>query len=223
MIETNLKSASTSSTKTSAGISVKQHSGHPNRRRILQNYRLVWLDANATPSSEGYQRKLEQLRSVVNEVNVFLEPDECLDFLTDIQLEKVFLIVSGSLARDLLHCIHPVAQIDAIYIICGDQNLHKEWMKKWPKVKGVYTQIQPLSQALELAAKKCDRDFVAVSFPEVNADGASDINLNQLEPSFMYTQLFKKTLLDMEHNQVSAVRDLVNYCREKYAGNPSQL
>ena len=204
-------------------MSMKRISGHSSRRRIVQNYLLVWLDANVTASSEDSQRTLEQLRGVVNDVTLFIEPEECITFLEGIQLEKVFLITSGSLAQNLVPRIHPMTQIDAIYIFCGDKSRHEEWVKKWPKVKDVHTQIKPICQALELAVKQCNQDFVAVSFPGLGAQGASDINLNQLEPSFMYTKLFKKTLFTMEHDRQKAVRDLVNYCREKYAGNPSQL
>ena len=39
----------------------------------------------------------------------------------------------------------------------------------------------------------------------------------------MHTQLFKQTLLDMDHDRKMAVRDLVKCCQETYAGNPAQL
>ena len=198
-------------------------SAHSNRTRILQNYLLVWVDANATTSNEDSQHTLEQLRSIINDVNTFIEPEQCLTFLKDIQPEKVFLIVSGSLGRDLVPRIHPMAQLDAIFIFCGDKSRHEEWVKKWSKVKGVHTRIKPICEALELAVKQCNQDSTPLSFAQVSEEGACEINLNQLEPSFMYTQLFKQTLLDMEHDPKTAVRDLVKYCQQTYAGNPAQL
>ena len=208
---------------TSTVTNVRRIGTHSNRTRIVQNYLLVWVDANATTSNEDSQHTLEQLRTTVNEVNTFVEPDQCLTFLQDIQLEKVFLIVSGSLGRDLVPRIHPMTQVDAIFIFCGDKSRHEEWVKKWPKVKGVHTKIKPICEALELAVKQCNQDSTPLSFAQVSEEDASEINLNQLEPSFMYTQLFKQTLLDMEHDRKTAVRDLVKYCQETYAGNPAQL
>ena len=202
---------------------VSRIGGHSSRPRIVQNYLLVWLDANAITSSEDSQHTLEQLRSIVNDVNTFIEPEQCLSFLQGIQLEEVFLIVSGSLGRDLVPRIHPMTQVDAIFIFCGDTSRHEEWVKKWPKVKGVHTQIKPICAALELAVKQCNQDSTPLSFAQVSGEDASEINLNQLEPSFMYTQLFKKTLLDMEHDPETAVRDLVKYCQETYANNNAQL
>ena len=221
MAETS-KLASTAK-KNPTATNARQVVGNSNRPRIVQNYLLVWLDANATTSNEDSQHTLEQLRTTVNDVNTFVEPEQCLTFLQGIQLEKVFVIVSGSLGRDLVPHIHPMTQVDAIFIFCGDKSRHEEWVKKWPKVKGVHTKIKPTCAALELAVKQCNQDCISLSFAQVSGEDASAINLNQLEPSFMYTQLFKKTLLDMKHDRKTAVRDLVKYCQQTYAGNPDQL
>ena len=214
----------TSNVKANAtATDVSRIGAHSNRPRIVQNYLLVWLDANATKSNQDSQHTLEQLRTTVNDVNTFIEPKQCLTFLQGIQLEKVFLIVSGALGRDLVPRIHPMTQVDAIFIFCGDKTRHEEWVKKWPKVKGLHTHIKPICAALELAVKQCNQDSTPLSFPQVSGDDPREINLNQLEPSFMYTQLFKKALLDMEHDRKKAVRQLVKYCQETYAGNPAQL
>jgi hypothetical protein len=42
-------------------------------------------------------------------------------------------------------------------------------------------------------------------------EGGSIQNLNQLEPSFMYIQIFKEILLEMEHDEKS-ITDLAIYC-----------
>ena len=222
MAEKNSKLKSNATTNPTA-TNVTRIGGYSNRSRIVQNYLLVWLDANATTSNEDSQQTLEQLRSVVNDVNLFMEPDACVDFLSEIQLEKVFLVISDSLGQDLVSCIHQMSQIDAIYIFRGDESRHEKWAKEWPKVKGLYSQIEPICEALTLAVKQCNQDSTPVSFSRVSGEDASEINLNQLEPSFMYTQLFKQTLLNMEHDRKTAVRDLVKYCQKTYAGNRAQL
>ncbi|CAF0741148.1 unnamed protein product [Adineta steineri] len=51
---------------------------------------------------------------------------------------------------------------------------------------------------------------------------ASSDNLNQLEPTFMYTQLFKEILLDIKYDH-KAIQDLAACCREIFAGNPTEL
>ena len=71
---------------------------------------------------------------------------------------------------------------------------------EWTKIKGVHTGIKPICEALQMAAKQCNEDSIAVSFVTMQ-EGASSQNLDQLEPSFMYTQIFKEILLEMEHNR----------------------
>ena len=214
----------TSTPRTDAtATSVRRLGDRSGRRRIVQNYLLVWVDANVTTSNEDCQQTLEHLRSIVNDVTVFTQPEECVTFLQSIQLEKVFLIASSTLGQNFTRRIHPITQIDSIYILCGDKSGHEGWVKKWPKVRGVFTQIKSISNALELAVKQCDQDCAAVSFATIGADDASMINLNQLEPSFMYTKLFKNTLLNMEHDRKRAVTDLVKYCLLVYVENPAQI
>ena len=141
MASTNLKPALPASANLVAA-STRQNSGHSNRQRIVQNYLLVWLDAHVTTTTnDDSQHTLQQLRGVVNDINLFMDPEKCVAFLDGVQLERVFLIASGSLGRDLVPRIHPKSQIDAIYIFCSDKSQHEEWVKKWPKVKGVHTQI----------------------------------------------------------------------------------
>ena len=199
------------------------HLGKTNRRRIVGNYLLVWVDANVSTLNEDSQQTLEYLRSTFNGVNVFTETEECVTFLQGVQLEKAFLIASDSLGRGLVPRIHAMTQIDAIYIFCSDKTRHEGWVKEWSQVKGVFTRIMVFSKALKLAMKQCDQDCAAVSFISTSVDDVSKINLNQLEPSFMYTQLFKNTLLDMEHDRKKVVSELVKYCQQAYAENPVQL
>ena len=183
--------------KTSKATSTaSQHRRTTNRRRIVQSYLLVWLDANVSTSNQDSQQALEHLRTTINDVKVFTQPEECVTFLQDIKLEKVFLIVSGSQGQGLVPRVHAMTQIDAIYIFCGDKSRHEEWVKEWPKVKDVFTEIKPISRALELAVKQCDQDCAAISFASASTEDASKINLNQMESSFMYTQLFKNQRQD---------------------------
>ncbi|CAF1325374.1 unnamed protein product [Adineta steineri] len=111
--------------------------------------------------------------------------------------------------------------LDAIYILCGDQSSHEKWAQIWTKVRGVHTNIKEICQALQLAIKQYDQDSIAVSFLTINEMTSTD-NLNQLEPAFMYTQLFKEILLDIEYDP-KAIKDLAACCREAFTDNLTEL
>ncbi|CAF4144036.1 unnamed protein product [Adineta steineri] len=51
---------------------------------------------------------------------------------------------------------------------------------------------------------------------------ASADDLNQLEPTFMYTQIFKDILLDMEHSEL-AIKQFAAYCRNNNSVSPINI
>ena len=118
------------------------------RRRIVQNFLLVWVDDGIDQSNKDSQETLAQLRSVVNDVTICTQPDQCIQFLNDIDDEKAFVIVSGSLGQHLVPDIHAMPQLDAIYIFCGNKSRHEQWAQNWVKVKGVHTSITPICQGI---------------------------------------------------------------------------
>ena len=191
------------------------------RERNPQNFLLVWVDVNIDESKPDCQNTLNQLRAIVNNVNLCTRADQCIQFLQDTQNEKAFLIVSGSLGQKLVPHIHPLSQVDAIYVFCSDKSRHEAWAKDYPKVKGVHTKIEVICKELPIAAKQCNQDSVAVSVISANEE-ASDGNLNRLEPCFMYTQIFKEILLEMEHDD-NSLANFVAHCRTLYQKNDAEL
>ncbi|CAF2736515.1 unnamed protein product [Rotaria sp. Silwood2] len=191
------------------------------RRRKAQNFLLFWVDSNIDQTKQDYQNTLAQLRGVVNDVDICTTPEQCIRSLKVIDDQKAFVITSGSLGRCLVPDIHDMQQLDAIYIFCGNKAAHEVWMKKWTKVKGVYTAIKPICEALQSAVKQCNQDSISVSFISMNEEDSSE-NLDKLEPSFMYSQIFKEILFEINYDQQS-VKDLANYCRELFKKNKVEL
>ncbi|CAF0948581.1 unnamed protein product [Adineta ricciae] len=202
--------------KSKSSSTTRKH-GNQLRQRMIQNYLLVWVDANIDEKDQGCQNTLTHLRSVVNDVNIYTQPDACAQFLNSIGDEKAFVITSGSLGQHLVPEIHDIPQVNAIYIFCGNKSRHETWTKNWSKVKGIHTNIKEICEALTTRVKQHNQDSIAMSFVTARGE-SSNADLNQLEPSFMYTQIFKKILLDMEHDK-QAIKDLANYCRQRFQDN----
>ena len=98
-----------------------------------------------------------------------------------------------------------------MYIFSSNESGPEQWAQIWMKVKGIHTEITPICQSPQQTVKQFNQDSIALSFVTME-EAASTQNLDQLEPSFMYTQLFKKALLKMEHNQQS-IKYFTTYCR----------
>jgi tetratricopeptide (TPR) repeat protein len=191
------------------------------KRRILQNYLLIWLDPDIDESNKDCQNSLVQLRNIVNDVYTYTHIDECIDFLSNIDDQKAFMIISGTLAQKLIPNIHDIPQLEMIYVYFINQVQHEQWIKEWFKVKRLYTQLTLISEDLQAAVKHCDEDSIPISLVIVDED-LSNKNFDQLEPSFMYTQIFKEIFLQMDYDRL-AINDFTNYCRSGDYGSKSTI
>ncbi|CAF4967896.1 unnamed protein product, partial [Rotaria sp. Silwood1] len=63
------------------------------------------------------------------------------------------MISTGALGQTTATVVHEIAQVHAMYILCGDKIRHEQWATQWPKVKGVFTDITPICEALKQAAQ----------------------------------------------------------------------
>ncbi len=213
------KEAATTVTSTK---SASTKPNRPPRARMIQNFHLVWLDGNMDEMNNAdCHNSITQLRQIVNNVNTFTNVDECIDFITDINKEKTFLMVSGVLSEIIVPVIQAIPHVSSVYIFCGYKDRHEIWANESPKVHGVYTDITSVCEALKQAAKDCDHNAISISFVK-STDGASKEALDTLDQSFMYTQLLKEILLTIEFEQ-EHINEFLSSCREQMAGNTIEL
>ncbi|CAF1531575.1 unnamed protein product [Rotaria sordida] len=196
------KTSSLSSTAASVSTMGRNAALPQPARRIIQNFLLVWLDANIDESREDFQTSLKHLRRIVASITTFTDAQQCFDYLSGITKEKAFMIVSGSLGQKIVPEMEAIPQLESVYVFCGNQSYHEQWANKVPKIKGVYTKIEPICKALEVDRQRCDQAMISVSF-------------NGLDPLFMYTQLLKEALLEIEDDDRKSLKDLAEYCREQ--------
>ena len=193
---------------------------HP-RRFMGQNFHLLWLDTGIDPLNADCQDKLAQLRCIVNDVNLFTQRDQCIDFLTEVDSKKAFLLVEGAVGQRIVPLIHDIPQLDRVYFICRKASKYEHWVEEWVKVKGVHTEMTSICAALQHAVQRCDENATPVSFLSLD-ELTSGVNLNQLEPSFMYTQLFKEILLEMNYDDQSK-KNFTAWCRNDDLGSPINI
>ena len=189
--------------------------------QMVQNVLLIWLDGTIHESSSDCQNTITHLRGAVNAVNIFTDGDECIRFLDDMGNEKACMIVSGALGQRIVPRVHDLSQIDSIFIFCGNKTYHEGWTKNWPKIKGVYTEIKPICDALKEAAQQCEQNATSISIMGAD-DTQPNKSLNQLDPCFMYTQIMKEILLTI-HFEQQHIAEFIQHCRQALGGNPKQL
>ncbi|CAF1503082.1 unnamed protein product [Adineta ricciae] len=182
----------------------------------MQNVLLIWLDSNIDETDEQYQNSIVELQRVVNIIYTYTNNDRCMEFIETIQDHRVCMIISGYLGQDILPYIHNMSQIDSIFIFCGNKKSHEHWAQHWSKIKGVFTEIKSICEALRQSARQCEQNAMSVSFV------ASDKKLDQLDPSFMYTQILKEILSTIKFDDTH-IQSYLEYCRGVFAQNKFEL
>ena len=189
--------------------------------QMTQNVLLIWLDANIDKTSNDCQNTISHFRDIVNNIDTFTDGEECIQFVQDIAHEKACMIISGSLGQKIVPRIHNLPQIDSIFIFCDNENYHRKWANHWPKIKNVFTELEPLSQALKQAAKQCEQNAISISI--ISGDGVEgEKSGDRLEPSFMYTQIMKEIFLTIDFDQ-NHIDRFIQCCREALHGNTKQV
>jgi hypothetical protein len=203
--------------------------GPPNMRptrlpyaRMVQNFLLLWLDESIDEkNNDDCRNSITKLRQVVNTVNTFTDANECIDFITDIREETIFIIVSGTFSTAIVPTLQDILQVSCVYILCKNKCRYEQWALQWSKVKGVFTDITLIYDALKQPVQLCDRNMVSISFVKSNGE-TSNQNVDQLDQSFMYTQILKGILLTIDFEQAH-INEFLTYCREQFANNSTGL
>ena len=199
---------------------IARKSGRTNLQ-MVQNILLLWLDNNIDENSDDCRNTLRQLRRAVNTIKQYRDAKACVEFLKTIENEKACLIISGSLGQTIVPQVHDMIQIDCIFVFCGNKQFHEQWTVKWPKIRGVFTEIGSICEALQKAAQQCERNVTPISLMATRNDALKN-HLDQLEPSFMYTQILKEILLTIEFDR-QHIDEFVEYCREVLMDNEDEL
>ncbi|CAF3850848.1 unnamed protein product, partial [Rotaria sp. Silwood1] len=146
-------SSSTPTTYTNSNSIILQRDHRTLSHDIIQNFLILWLDEEIDEVIDEYYNSIQHLQRIVNTIEPFNDTDECVDYLSQLQNEKAFLIVSGTLCETVVPRIHHMTQLYSIYVFSHKQSGYEEWAKDWYKVKGVFTEIIPLSDSIRQCAR----------------------------------------------------------------------
>ncbi|CAF1275646.1 unnamed protein product [Adineta steineri] len=182
----------------------------------MQNVLLIWLDNSIDENNDDCQNTITKLRRAVNNIYIFTDGDQCLEFVQTVDDNKVCMIISGLLGQHIVPRVHNMSQVDSIFIFCGNIKHHEQWAKDWPKIKGVFTDIKSICEALKSAAHQCEQNAIPMSFV------GSNKKLDQLDPSFMYTQILKEIILTIKFEQ-NHIQNYIDYCRNAFTDNITDM
>ena len=178
----------------------------------------VWLDKNTNALDKDVIISVNKLQQIVHSVKIFNDTDECIDFLSDIKNKTVFMITSDDLIQSILPLIDDFPQLRMIYILSTHPTSFEYSLEKWQKVRGTFTSIDSICTALKHTIHKYETQCASISIiPE-----SSDVNLDELDQSFMYSQMLKEIIIEMKYDKESR-NEFIHYCRTQYSDNEVQI
>ncbi|CAF4212444.1 unnamed protein product, partial [Rotaria magnacalcarata] len=132
--------------------------------------------------------------------------------------EKILLILSGNMDHELiLKTIHNERHIVLIFILVGSLDISLE---AYNKIYGIYTNYETLEKKLLVQARILNHQAVAFVFDEKLNERSMEELIDKPEVGLFDTHC---RFSDDRFVTSSTKENLLRYCRQCYASNPTQL
>ena len=163
----------------------------------LQSVMIIWLDQVIEKQPQLYGNEFAELEKLFERVKPFSNVDECVQFITGMRDKKIYLISSGTLGNIVAPQLQSMNQVEGIYIFCENKSKHEEWAKNYSKVKGLFTGMKAICDALEKSIRKRDNHIIAMGY-STRSDDMMNKSLDQFDQLFVCGQIFKEILLSIQ-------------------------
>ncbi|CAF5146463.1 unnamed protein product, partial [Rotaria sp. Silwood1] len=187
----------------------------------LEIFGLIWLDADV--NIKEIRNTEQQLRSIINHLKKFQDVKQCQQYIEErSQKDRLVLIVSGRLGREIVPSIHKLRQVISIYVYCMDKKSNEQWSCEFAKVKAVVVELDELVSRIKTDHKiqKKVEEPLSISVLNTSIDtGKSTIGVNG---EFVFSQVLIDCLLRLKSTQTD-INELINCLENEYEGNNFEL
>ncbi|CAM4757210.1 unnamed protein product [Rotaria magnacalcarata] len=187
----------------------------PKVRENLESYYLFWLDNTAR--SPEFMEAPDELRVVINHVEIFESNEECVRRFEKIKQGKIFLIANLTQALLLLPRIHDHQELYSIYMYPDRNNIDmNEITYNFNKVRGIHDSFATAKRYLEDDVKMhTDLDEpMIMNFNEDDNESESQKRFN------LFLKVVNTKANNVYDNQTQ--EHLVDTYEEYYKGNDSE-
>jgi tetratricopeptide (TPR) repeat protein len=182
-------------------------------RQFLENSIVIWLN----PDIDDIQQSIEQLRQVINVVEVFNDEQSFINYVVDVVDERILLIITKNISETTIELIRQLSQIDSIYLFSSNKS--PNYISNIRKFKGIVHDTESLYQMLRSNIRRTEHENVTFNLIGNISSLPSD-QTNRQEAAFMYTQLLKDIFIEMKDDSKD---EMTSFCQEQYADNTSAL
>ena len=105
------------------------------KNEYSEMFYLIWLDS----TSNDDRQTEERLRSINNQLETFQDVSKCLKYIEQLSdKDRLVLIVSGRLGKEIAPFINNVDKVLSIYVYCYNKEWNEEWSTNYSKVKFLF-------------------------------------------------------------------------------------
>ncbi|CAF0897422.1 unnamed protein product [Didymodactylos carnosus] len=194
----------------------------PSAAKNLEGTTLLWCDPNIGKEKDT-EKTMKELREINDYVIFHTDEDQCVEYIKTVTEEKIFLVISGQCASSgmLLKQIHPLRQVDSIFIFCLQPENFKHLLEEYCKIVGIYCERRDLIASIKENVELVGKQLGAFCFYNQHRE-KSTRNLSKESAEFLWFQLFKDVILRLPRDNHSK-HQLIEFCRQYYHGNEEQL
>ncbi|CAF3883668.1 unnamed protein product [Rotaria sp. Silwood1] len=187
----------------------------------LEIFSLIWLDANENVSKNLNMQ--EKLRATINHIKEFHDVEECKNYIEKAsEDDRLVLIASSQLGRQLVPSIHQLRQLSAVYIKSENNESNEKWAYEFAKLKEVNANFDELVSQINEDHKrqrKMEEPVWINVFTTTRDPGKSTTGING---QFVFSQLLIDCLLQLKSNEIDK-HELISCFEKEYEGNQSEL
>jgi hypothetical protein len=184
-----------------------------------EDFALVWLDENIDDSPDSLQTQM-RLRNVINYCQFYTNTQLCLDFMRTVNSEKIFLVISGFLARNILPKIHSLRSVASVFLFCVNCHEHKSLLDQYPKLVKIFTDENSLIEAIPKTICLASKQTLAFSLFDQKQRSTKDLTKDSA--SFLWYQLLIDVLRQMPQTD-HAKQQMLDTCSTYYRANKQVL
>ncbi|CAF0799812.1 unnamed protein product [Rotaria sordida] len=179
-------------TKTTRSKSITEHQDD------FEECILVWLDS-AIKYTDDWNEELNRAREIINNLKIFDNPNNCVNFMKMVVNDKIFLIVSHEYIHFICSIKSELRSLSSIYVYCDSSlnSIKRIQLETWaknnePLITGVYScSTDCFAQLTKDVNDICDHDSIPATYLNLQT---KNLNLKQAS-SFLIFHLFFQNIL----------------------------
>ncbi|CAF1159287.1 unnamed protein product [Adineta steineri] len=187
-----------------------------------ESFSLFWLDTEVNTADHN-QKTQTLLRGMVNNLQTFDNLSECQKNIQSFdEKERLILIVSGKLGREIVPQVHNLRKVSSIYVYCMNKESNREWSQDFSKVKDVIVEQKMLLTRIKLDKKKRVEKKESISYNIYSITDRTDPSTIGLQNQFIHSLVITNMLLQLSPIP-NEKQKLVAICKKDYTGDTNQL